>query len=64
MNNGRFNFRRLGELLRMLDAGQLDVVVGMAYSEERVQKYKFNRESLLGGHYLPPSQRRYFSPLN
>ncbi|MBI3546376.1 MAG: EAL domain-containing protein [Gammaproteobacteria bacterium] len=37
-----------GELLRLMDAGQLDVLVGIAYSEERARKYKFNRESLLG----------------
>ncbi len=37
-----------GELLKLMDGGKLDVLVGIGYSEERARKYKFNRESLLG----------------
>lgn len=37
-----------GELLKLMDNGKLDVLVGMGYSEERARKYKINRESLLG----------------
>lgn len=36
------------ELLKLLDQGQIDILVGIAYSEERARRYRFNRESLLG----------------
>lgn len=38
----------LDELLKLLDQGKIDIVVGIAYSEERARRYRFNRESLLG----------------
>ena len=36
------------ELLKLLDSGKIDLLVGIAYSQERAQQYRFNRESLLG----------------
>ncbi len=36
------------ELLTLLDTGKIDLLVGIAYSEERAQHYRFSRESLLG----------------
>ncbi len=36
------------ELLTLLDTGKIDLLVGIAYSEERAQRYRFSRESLLG----------------
>lgn len=36
------------DLLKLLDAGKIDLLVGIAYSEERARQYQFNRESLLG----------------
>jgi diguanylate cyclase (GGDEF)-like protein len=36
------------QLLALLDAGKIDLLVGIAYSEERAQHYRFSRESLLG----------------
>jgi diguanylate cyclase (GGDEF)-like protein len=36
------------QLLTLLDAGQIDLLVGIAYNEERAQRYQFSRESLLG----------------
>ena len=38
----------LDELLKLLDTGKIDLLVGLAHSEERAQRYRFNRESLLG----------------
>lgn len=35
-------------LIDRLDKGDIDVIVGMAYSEERAKKYLFSRQSLLG----------------
>jgi len=35
-------------LLKLLDAGEIDLLVGIAYNEERAQRYRFSRESLLG----------------
>lgn len=35
-------------LLKLLDQGQIDILVGIAYSEERARRYRINRESLLG----------------
>ena len=36
------------QLVTLLDAGQIDLLVGIAYNEERAQRYHFSRESLLG----------------
>jgi len=36
------------ELLTLLDSGKIDLLVGIAYSEERAQRYRFSRENLLG----------------
>lgn len=36
------------QLLKLLDQGQIDILVGIAYSDERARRYRFNRESLLG----------------
>lgn len=36
------------ELLKLLDNGKIDLLVGIANSPERAQQYRFNRESLLG----------------
>jgi len=36
------------DVLKLLDSGKIDLLVGIAYSEERAQRYQFNRESLLG----------------
>ena len=36
------------ELLQLLDSGKIDLLVGIAYNEERAQRYQFNRESLIG----------------
>ena len=38
----------LDEVLELLDTGKIDLLVGIAHSEERAQRYHFNRESLLG----------------
>ena len=36
------------ELLQLLDSGKIDLLVGIAYNEARAQRYRFNRESLIG----------------
>jgi diguanylate cyclase (GGDEF)-like protein len=36
------------QLLALLDTGKIDLLVGIAYSEERAQRYRFSREPLLG----------------
>lgn len=54
------------EQLTALDAGSLDVVVGMAYSEERARRFRLSRESLLGNWgivYQRPGSR-ILSPLD
>lgn len=38
----------LDEILKLLDQGKIDILVGIAYSEERARHYRFSRESLLG----------------
>lgn len=36
------------QLLKLLDTGEIDLLVGIAYNQERAQRYRFSRESLLG----------------
>ena len=36
------------EVLKLLDQDRIDLMVGIAYSEERAKRYQFSRESLLG----------------
>ena len=36
------------ESLKLLDQGRIDLLVGIAHSEQRARRYRFNRESLLG----------------
>lgn len=54
------------ELLHKLDNGSVDLVVGIAYTEERAKHYNFTRESLVGnwGIVYENPQRRIVSPLD
>ena len=54
------------ELLSKLDDGSIDLVVGIAYTEERAQRYNFTRESLVGnwGIVYKRPELRIMSPLD